>query len=201
MRINVKSNIGRVLGPFVLGLSRKQLPYATASSINSTCFDIRDNTVKRTYRKAFKVRNRNFARASFRVGRASKRKLEGRVYDRLGREWLERQAQGGTKTPEGSNLAIPTRNTKRTASGRIGKAKRPRNLRNAFVADLHGRGKAVYQRYGRKGKHIRLAYVLKPKARVEQRFDFYEDARRVVDKTFAGHFAKAFAFAVRTGRR
>ena len=200
MKIGVKSHIGRVLGPFVRGLARRQLPYATANAINSTCFDIRDNTVKRTYPKAFKVRNKNFARASFRVGKASKYRLEGRVYDRLGREWLERQARGGTKRPTGSNLAIPTRNIKRTASGRIGKAKRPRNLRNAFVADLKGKGKAVYQRYGRKGKNIRLAYVLEPRAKVSKRFDFYEDAKRVVDKRFASHFSRAFAHAVRTSK-
>jgi len=200
MKISVKSQIGRVLGSFVRGLARKQLPYATASAINSTCFDIRDNTVKSTYPEAFTVRNKTFARTAFRVGKASKRRLEGRVYDRFGYSWLERQARGGTKRPTGSNIAIPTENIKRTSTGRISKAKRPRTLRNSFVGDLKGKGKAVYQRYGRKGQKIRVAYVLEPKVQVEQGFDFYEDARRVVDKRFASHFSRSFAHAVRTAK-
>ncbi len=200
MKINISSQVKRQLHPFIRGLARKQLPFATANAINSTCFDIRKEIVSHTYPEAFDVRNKHFARAAFRVGKASKRRLVGRVYDRLGRGWLERQARGGTKRPDGSNLAIPTRNIKRTASGRIGVAKRPRNLRNAFVADLRGRGKAVYQRYGRKGKKLRLAYVLEPRARVDQRFDFYEDANRIVNKRFVAHFSRAFAHAVRTSK-
>ncbi|NDV20835.1 hypothetical protein GO013_15600 [Pseudodesulfovibrio sp. JC047] len=200
MQIKVDSQIGSVLGTFIRGLAKRQLPYATANAINSTCFDIRDHTVKHTYPDSFEVRNKNFARAAFRVDKANKRRLVGRVYDRLQRRWLERQARGGTKRPHGSNLAIPTSNIKRTASGRVGVAKRPRNLRNAFVADLNGKGKAVYQRYGRKGRKLRLAYVLEPRARVGKRFSFYEDATTVTNKRFPKHFSRAFAHAVRTSK-
>jgi len=60
---------------------------------------------------------------------------------------------------------------------------------------------AIYQRYGRGGKQVRLLYILHPSARIPKRFRFYEDAERITRAVSPKLFRRNFSKAIKTARR
>jgi hypothetical protein len=203
MQISVKSNIS-AFAKAMDAFGKNQIPFATHRAINKTAFDVRDEIVKETFPKSFTVRNKRFASQMFRVDKATKRNLTARVYDRLGRDYMTNQAEGGIKRPRGNNIAIPSRQLKRTASGKVPKAKQPRNVLGGrgyrttldsgqpIIAEQTGRGAARKQR---------VLYILENIARIPKRFPFYEDANKTAGRMFDRNFKKSFAFAKQTARR
>ena len=67
--------------------------------------------------------------------------------------------------------------------------------------DRDGPRDAIYQRYGRGGKQVRLLYVLHRSAKISKRFRFYEDAERITRAVSPKLFSKNFSHAIRTARR
>ena len=167
LSLNVGSNINQVAG-WLTNVQRKQLPFATAGALTDTAFDVRKHVVEKTFPRDFDLKNKRFAGATLRVDKANKRNLRAAVYDRLGREYLETQARGGIKRPiDGRNIAIPTQHTKRTASGKVGAAKRPRAVLgkpNTFIRRTSSGGQ-ILQKGRRKSAPLKTLYQLVPLAR------------------------------------
>ena len=203
LSLNVGSNIGEVAG-WLNKVQRKQLPFATAGALTLTAFDVRKQVVEKiAFPRDFDLKNKRFAAATLRVDKANKRKLRAAVYDRLGREYLETQARGGIKKPRGQWISIPTQHIKRTAAGKIGKAKRPRNIVNKANVFFRHQGPTpdIVRRPRGKGKQLEVLYQLVPLARIPKRLRFYEDAAKVVQRRMVPNFRKSFERAVRTARR
>ena len=202
MHINMKSNISTV-SKAIDAFGKRQMPFATSQALNSTAFAVRKQIVERTYPQSFTVRNKRFASTMFRVGKANKRKLVATVFDRLGRDYMVDQAEGGTKRPRGNSIAIPTRNVKRLASGKVSKAKQPRNLLNgnAYKTKLRNGQEVIAQETGRGAtRKQKVLYILEQSATIPKRFRFYEDGQRIAQRDFTKNFAKAFREAKRTAR-
>ena len=203
LSLNVGSNINQVAG-WLTNVQRKQLPFATAGALTDTAFDVRKHVVEKTFPRDFDLKNKRFAGATLRVEKANKRKLRAAVYDRLGREYLETQARGGVKRPiDGRNIAIPTHHIKRTASGKVGAAKRPRAVLgkpNTFIRRTSSGGQ-ILQKGRRKSAPLKTLYQLVPLARIPKRLRFYEDAAKVVQRRMVPNFKKSFERAMRTARR
>jgi hypothetical protein len=207
LTVNVSSNYKK-LSRSLDQVGKKQLPFAFAKTLNQTMKAVEKYTVARTYPRAFDVRNRAFFRAAMFTGsavkRATKTKLRVSARDRFDRGNLQLHATGGTKRARSGRIAIPSRFTKATRGARgVRKALRPRavvNTPKGFI-DRDGPRDAIYQRYGRGGKQVRLLYVLHWKARIPKRFRFYEDAERITRQVSPKLFARNFAHAVKTARR
>jgi len=202
MQINVKSNIS-TFAKAMDAFGKQQIPFATANALNTTAFDVRKQIVEDTYPRSFTVRNKRFASQLFRVDKATKRNLTARLYDRLGRDYMVNQAEGGIKRPRGRNIAIPTREIKRTTSGKVPKNRLPRNVLGGkgFRTTLSSGQQAIAEQYGRgAAKKTRVLYILEQTANIPKRFPFYEDADRKAKAMFSRNFAKSFAFAKRTAR-
>lgn len=196
--IRVSSNV-KSFQRYLTGVQRKQIPFATSQALNATAFDVRKQIVERTYPAAFDVKARAFARAAFRVDKASKGVLRAALFDRLGRANLALHAKGGTRRPRGGALAIPM-TVKRTAGGRVPKGKTPsalRGKRTVFKAPVGTGNMGIWERT-RSG--TRLLYTLAPAAKIERRFNFYEDAARTVRQRFDGNFRRAMTRALATAR-
>ena len=202
LSLNVGSNINQVAG-WLTAVQRKQLPFATAGALTATAFDVRKHAVEKTFPRDFDLKNQRFAGAVLRVDKANKRKLSAAVFDRLGREYLETQARGGIKRPTGQWIAIPTQHIKRTATGKIGKAKRPRNIVNKPNVFFRHQGPTpdIVRKPRGKGKQLEVLYQLVPMARIPKRLRFYEDAAKVVQRRMVPNFKKSFAQALKTARR
>jgi hypothetical protein len=203
MQINVKSNIS-AFAKAMDAFGRDHIPAATANALTTTAFNVRKQIVDDTYPSSFTVRNKRFASAMFRVEPASKRNLTARVYDKLGRDYMTTQAEGGFKRPRGSNIAIPSRQIKRTATGKVPKGKQPRNVLGgkAYKTKLDSGQEVIAEQTGRgAARKQRVLYLLEKIARIPKRFPFYEDANKKAQRVFDRNFAKSFAFAKRTAQR
>jgi len=202
MQISVKSNISAVTKALD-AFGKRQIPFATSLALNDAAFAVRKEIVERTYPDSFTVRNKRFAGAMFRVGKASKRNLTATVSDVLGRDYMTMQAEGGIKRPRGRNIAIPSRQIKRTATGKVPMAKQPRNLLGGkgYRTTLRSGQPVIAENVGRgAAKRQRVLYLLEPTARIPKRFPFYERGRKVAQTSFARAFSKRFAQARRTAR-
>ena len=193
--------IGSNIGLFAKALrqAQRQVPFAAATALTSTAFQGRKRIVDVTYRRAFTVRNAGFPRRAFRVKKARKTDLTAAIFDDLGRASLKLHARGGLKRPRGGTLAIPSKNVRRGARGVV-KSQRPAALRTkpkVFKARLRKAAPAIWQqtRRGRK-----LLFTLERSVRIDRRFDFDRDLRRLIKARLRPEFAKAYARALRTAR-
>jgi len=207
LSVNVTSNYKK-LTRSLDQLGKKQLPFAFSKTLNETMKAVAKYTVARTYPRAFDVRNKGFFKAAMFTGDAvrwaTKTKLRASARDRFDRGNLQLHATGGTRRARSGSMAIPSRYTKATRGARgVRKNLRPRavvDTPKGFI-DRGGPRDAIYQRYGRGGKQVRLLYVLQPSAKIRKRFRFYEDAERITRQVSPKLFTRNFAHAVKTARR
>jgi hypothetical protein len=206
LAVNVSRNYKK-LSRSLDQVGRKQLPFAFAKTLNETMKAVEKYTVARTYPRAFDVRNRAFFRAAMFMGTAAKRatktKLPVSARDRFDCSDLQLHGAGGTKRARSGRIAIPSRFTKAIRGARgVRKALRPRavvNTPKGFI-DRDGPRDAIYQRYGRGGKQVRLLYVLHRSAKIRKRFRFYEDAERITRSVSPKLFRRYFSQAIKTAR-
>jgi len=201
MEINVKADYDG-LRRRLNTMQQKQLPFAFSQALNDTAFDVRKRIVEVTYPRSFEVRNRSFARASFRVNKASKRNLVASVEDKLNRGNLKMHAEGGTKKPRGSSIAVPSdiMKAKRRAKG-IPKGQRPRQILEqpgAFIAVMKSGKKGIWKRRGKKRLPIDLLYSFQTSAEIKKAFPFYKDAESIVRKRFNDRFNANLRRALRS---
>ena len=191
-------------------VQRKQLPFAFSKTLNDTAFQVRKTVTGPTYNRAFDVKNRKFAGQSFRVFKSTKRKLEASVTQvkvrQLYRGNLKMHAEGGVKRPRAGNIAIPSDKikAKRTRTGRIGQANRPRQLLEkprTFIAVMPSGKRGIWQRRGKKRLPIDLLYTLDKSVRITKEYMFFEDGSKVVRKKLQRNFSKAFDHAMKTRKR
>lgn len=177
-----------------------QLPFAIARTLNDTMHqDVRPGLIGPTWRSAFTVRHTGFPRASINVIRpgATKANLSAGVHDVLGRGHLAKHADGGTKQARG-NLAIP--NQQRVRLSARGKSPKPRSLDRRIPKRALRviPGKGIFE--GRGGR-LHAWFWFKPSARLDKRFRFYEDFRRLslsgIGRRYPGNVQRAINTAFR----
>lgn len=196
----------------------KDIPYTVAGAINDTAFDVRKRIVGSTYPKAFEQRNARFPGALWTVdkialGGADSQlsafkagdidTMSAMVRQKLDRGYIEDHIEGGTKTPRGSSIAVPTGGTGnlRTKSGRIAKRNKPReivNRKDHFLAkDKSGRKRYIARRTG---SALEIVFIFAKQAEIAPRFRFYQDAFDTVDRTMLRHWGTRMARVVNRSR-
>lgn len=181
-------------------IARRQVPFAIAKTLNALAFEARNQIVNVTAPRDFNLRNKRFLGVALRVDPASKGRLEARIFDRLGREYLRTQAEGGDKNPRGGMLAIPSKDLqgRRTGMG-VPKRLRPRTAPGAFKLQI-GAQEYIARRKGR-AQRLEILYLLERKAKIPKRFRAYEDAASVIGAKADEVFARELARALATARR
>jgi hypothetical protein len=184
-----------------LGTAADQIPFTLSLALNAAAKKTKESLVKNTWPQHVKQRNARFIDRALQIDYSMKYNLRVEIFDSLGRASLMLHGQGGTKLPKGSNLAIPTSNVRRGATG-IPHGLRPRelNARFKFVANLRGRGDAVWLRIGPKGRHLKLMYVLKPSASIAATVPFWDDFQESMRNELRAALPAAMARAMSTRR-
>jgi hypothetical protein len=176
-----------------------QVPFALAQAMNDGLEEARRELVEVTWPSSISVRNPSFMKAALTTkgNRATKTSLRVAIDDRLGRASLALHAEGGTKTPRGQQLAIPTDALagKRRASG-VPKGLRPRVLPNSFR-----KGDVIYQRTGPKGRKLKPMYTLAPAALIRADVPFESSFERSFILGLAKAFGPRIRAAMATRRR
>jgi hypothetical protein len=178
-----------------LGVAGDQIPFAMSVALNQALKDTREYLTKVTWPSSITQRNPTFIRAALQTKFSDKYNLEGSIYDALDRGHLKEHAEGGTHAARGSNLAIPSRNVKKTAHG-VSSSQKPLRLTRSFKAK--GR---IYQQTGRgKSRRLKVMYLLKPSVPVPKDVPFYTDFNREVQSGLQKYLPHAMIKAMATRR-
>lgn len=119
------------------------------------------------------------------------------MFDALNREWIDRQIEGGVRSPhQGRSIAVPSEHVRKTAGGKVRATDLPGRLKGAFVTDF-GRGRGVWQQT--KGG-LRFMYSLVDSTRYSAVFPFYKVGRAFGESRWVRSFDKAIKKALATAR-
>ena len=191
--VKIKSNQASV---------EKQVTFATAQALTQTAQQAQA-AVTKSVESTFTVRN-NWDKPSNKFGikviPATKDNLQAGVATDA--DWLTQHETGGTKTPAGNAIAIPTENVRRTKRDIVQKSQRPGALRGKRDIVLMTRnGPVLFQRRGRKGntKLVPL-YRLAPRAKIKKASTVLEPTEQTVQAKLADNFFKALQNATATAR-
>src|ERR1019366_6859042 len=123
------------------------------------------------------------------------------IYDQGGFDYLKRLDTGGTKLSRNNRIAVPVAQNVRIGTHGVVKAQRPKNLTDPFVADLHGKGPALWKRTKGKGKHakkLKMMYVLKQSVPIKRMVPFLDDFRVSMGNEMRTSFPAAMARAMKS---
>ena len=160
MQISVKSDVDKALKS-MRGLQRKQMPFASALGLSMTAKKVAKVEQRMMVKQLDRptpftikgVRWQGANKADFKLGR-----LHSRVYLMPKQaEYLHFQIEGGTRTPKGTAIAVPTSNVKLNRYGNLAggqvRIKRLLAKKNTFQGTINGVA-GVWQR-PRRGKRSR----------------------------------------------
>ena len=129
---------------------------------------------------------------------------------------LRLQIEGGTQTPSGRAIEVPTSNVELNKYGNLiggqGRIKRLLNRKDTFQGTINGvagiwqrpkRGRQRAGTYGVKGKQtgLKLLVAYELRTHYQPRFDFYGIARRSVPKIVGREMDRAITKALQSARR
>ena len=210
-RINVKTNL-KTVEKAIDAFGKNQIPFAMANTLNDAAFQIRKNTIENVWTKDVKVKNPAFMKAVMMpikgTNRATKRKLRAIVQNypsgNRHKDFLQRLAVGGIKSPRGRSIAIPASDMPLRARGGVTARNRPRPLLDrpkVFRQRVSGQD-MILQRTTKKPYPLKRLYILEQgSVKIDNQFSFYEDADRLANKVMRENFRKNFARAKASARR
>lgn len=209
--INVTTNLSTVTKALD-AFGKNQMPFAMSQALNDAAFEVRKDTIERVWPRSITQRNPAFMKAMLMPirgdNRATKRRLRSIVQNHptgtRHKDYLQRLAVGGIKRPNGRSLAIPAEDMPIRARGGVTARNRPRNLldRPKAFRQMVGGQEMILERRTKKRYPLKRLYLLEQQpAKVDQQFDFYQEAQRTGQRSFAQNFRKRFAQAKRTARR
>ena len=210
-QINVKTNL-KAVEKAIDAFGKNQIPFAMANTLNDAAFQIRKNTIENVWTKDVKVKNPAFMRAVMMPikgdNRATKRKLRAIVQNypsgNRHKDFLQRLAVGGIKSPRGRSIAIPASDMPLRARGGVTARNRPRPLldRPKVFRQRVGGQDMILQRTTKKPYPLKRLYILEQgSVKIDNQFSFYEDADRLSQRVMRENFRKNFARAKASARR
>lgn len=174
------------LGPWLNFVGSDQLPYVGARALTWTAQDCQ-REVQRLLPQRFTIRN-TWTEKGIRIQPATKSNLTAVIYSRD--DYMERQETGGTKTPKGRSLTLPTTNVKRSKRDIVQRGQRAKALlsKPGYFSGTIGSTPGVWKRPGAEGGRPKLMFAYVFSAQVPARFG-YEEA---VTRTFNERFERLF---------
>lgn len=182
-----------------------QLNYGISTGLNKTAEQMRESEISAA-KSAFTLRGTWWqpkTKFGFNIKYAKKNDLTAEVYTRA--DWLDLHVTGGTKTPRGSNLALPSSDVKRNKKDIVTRANRPKNIKGAFKINITTKtGKhmaAIAKKIGRgKNKRIVVMYWLERNAKIKKEYDFFEIGKKVFDRNIKKYIGAGIGQAFRTAK-
>lgn len=192
----VKDNIDQVVRQIDARFAR-QVPFATARALTDTAKDVQ-RAVTDELPKVFD-RPTPFTQRGVGMAWATKSSLTSRVFLKdVQRDYLKVQVAGGTRTPKGKALVIPS-GVGLNAYGNIPRGRIKTLLARKDVFSGRVRGVAgIWQRMAGGGLKLLVAY--EPKATYRQRFPFGVIARQTIQRRLLPNLRAALAAAIASAR-
>jgi len=198
MEISVRDDLKKLTRD-LSRLQKKQIPFAASLAINETAENAQAALKVQAQKKLDRPTRQTIG--SFRVGRRSnKNNLVRNVFILpWAAEYLKYQIDGGVRTTRGKGTGVPF-NQKLNKFGNIpGRKKGLVKKKKQFVATIKGIS-GVWERFGRKGKFIRLVTAFETRVVYRKKFNFYKIVSGVVSGRFNKNMNIAFKKALATAR-
>ena len=215
MEVNVKADV-KALTKELNRIQKKQIPFATSKALNEVAFDVRKTlqTVLPDYIDAptpYTIRG-------VQVEKSTKKKLVATVGFRgkgFGKgqgsvapsDYMHYQTKGGTRTPRGTAIGVPTKHLRVNKYGNIARGKIKKFLANTTKyfsgtpKGIGGGAAGIWERMGRGGRgKIRMVVGWEPKADYRKRFPFEKVVKQSVNVNFRKRFESALRVALGTAR-
>jgi hypothetical protein len=217
MQISVKTDVDKALKS-ISRFKRKQMPFAAALGLSMTAKKVAKVEQRMMVKKLDRptpftikgVKWQGAKKADFKLG-----KLHSRVYvmDKQA-QYLHLQIEGGTRTPRGTAIPVPTTNLKLNKYGNmIGGRNRIQRLlkkKNVFQGTINGvagiwqrpkQGKQSGGGYGTTGASgLKLLVAYENTVTYQPRFDFYGIGERSVKKNISIEMDKAIGRALKSAK-
>jgi hypothetical protein len=190
-----------------LGLWSSQFEYAMSNTINDSLKLAQTGMISEIEDK-FTIRRKAFVKQSIKISQfAKKTLLEGvlgvaniggaQTADILGKFEI-----GGIKKAERSaNVAIPAEYIRPNFQKVVSKAKRPRNLADAFkITSKTGKDMILVRKERGKNKGTHLAYVLQPSVKIDNRLHFVDTVTDSINSNFNDLWYKNMIKAIETAK-
>lgn len=218
LSVNITSDIDLSLGE-IKKTFEDQIPFAMSQAVLDTAFQARNKVVQSTWPEAFDVKNARFPGVLFKItdegggvyrggAREFAKQLRGTgtasVYlsDTMGHDYIEDHTSGGTKTPQGTNIAIPSEpGSVRGPSGRVLSPNKPLNVtkkKKVFLLERNGRKIGIMER--KENNRLKTIYNFVKSANIDKAFNFYEDVDLVADSSFFRLFDERMARIITRSR-
>jgi hypothetical protein len=175
----------------------KQIIFATAQSLTAVAKEAQTSVIAEI-EQTFTTRGKWYLpgnKYGVKIKAARKDDLSAEV--KTAADWLVLHETGGTKTPQGHSLAVPTENVRRTKRQIITRGQRPRNLKRAFVINTQS-GPVLFQRKNKRS--IVALYNLEPRVPIKRESTVVAPTEKVVQARFDKIFVEKLANAVRTAK-
>lgn len=200
--LHVETNLPELLR-FLGHVRTDQVPFALSQALNRTAVKARDEQ-RQALGSRFTLRSRGLVRG-FQVNPSSKRQGIARMRAEVGTRdafWLL-QETGGIKRPRaGGHLAIPTKALRRTKTGKIPKARRPRALGpKAHAIESAAFGKALALQKTTRRDRRRVLYFRRKQARIKPALGLRSTVERVARERLALEFRSSYEAAILTARK
>lgn len=204
-KVELKSN-ARQLSKQLGELARRQLPFATAAALTDTALDARDR-LRGTLDRYFTVRAKARMQRGISIQRAEKRHWP-RPFALVGSrdEFMVPHVTGGTKRPQrgAKTVTIPAKWIKRTATGRIPKSIKPRQLREkkgTVVTDEEIKRRPPGARAKARTRGLQVVYLRRRSVKIDDRWPFESLVRLATRTHYPVHFEAQLRDAVATAKR
>lgn len=199
MRLSFESNI-RAVERDLSDAARNQVPFATSMALSETAADVRDAETARLDRVI--DRPTPFTRRAYGMRRATKRRLEARVFVKpIQARYLKTLEGGLVRTPRRRALVTPAK-IRKNKYGNMARRAVPNALAKPNVFSGTPKGRAgvpgIYQR--RRGKLVKLASYVR-RARYAPQLNFERSAARLARAAFPANFERALIKAFASRRR
>lgn len=162
----------------------KQITFGTAVGLTNTAKDAQKASVD-AIKSTFTTRGTWFQqnmKHGIKITPATKANLQAAVHTLA--DWLEIHEKGGTKTPRGRNLTVPSFAIRPRGSRKIIRAaQRARALLasgKAFILDTP-KGEVIARQRGRGGR-LEVLYGLEPQVKIRRQSTFFDPIDRTVKR-------------------
>ena len=199
----------------ITDVSDRQIPYAASRALNDVALALQESE-RESIKRNFILRRPEWTLQGVKIPKFTKKtdspmSISVVMDEAAGRgDIMSKFESGGTKTPRGHHLAVPIL-ARPSRMQIIPKDLRPRALalhavgksirgnQGTFMLPLKGSGRfGIFQR---RGKDIRLLYVLRGSAPLPSNLHFYDNASKpLIEELWELNFAERFAEAQRTAR-
>lgn len=189
MNVRIQANFNRITAGVQTGFARGLTQTAKAAQAESV----------RAVQSSFTVRGpwwQESNRFGIKVSAANKTDLAATMYTNA--EWLTLHETGGTKTPRGADLTIPTADVRRNKRDIVTRGQRPRGLGAKAFRIQTSTGPALVQRMKRgpdKGR-LRYLYWLEPTVKIKKRPSVQEPALKKIERVASSTIATAIREAL-----